>query len=145
MRSSHRIWEMICRSRSYYLIELPYGFLDGEVQCKPCSHLSGRVEVSEVDNTQRAEMLRGLVNQVTYGLDLGESETANEALRRAAQLVDGPHFAHPAAHYYENIVAVLQLDECWRVRSTHPLRELLLHIVEEMDRLRPWPESRRHR
>lgn len=33
-----------------------------------------------MDNTQRAEMLRGLVNQVTYGLQLGGSETANEAL-----------------------------------------------------------------
>lgn len=44
------------------------------------SHLSGRVEVSEVDDTQPAEMLRGLVNQVTYGLQLGGSETANEAL-----------------------------------------------------------------
>jgi hypothetical protein len=85
---------------------------------KRCSHLSGRVEASEVDNTQRAEMLRGLVNQVTYGLDLGASKTANEALHRAAQLVDGPHFVQPPAHYYENIVAGLRLEEHWRDRST---------------------------
>lgn len=103
--------------------------------------VSASWEVSEVDDLDRARTLNGLVNQVTYGIDIDGPGTRDIAHRRAAEIVDGALFSQPPATYYEVIVAGLRSEQQWQDPSALPLREFLSQLVAEMDRLRPWPES----
>lgn len=103
--------------------------------------VSASWEVSEVDELDRARTLNGLVNQVTYGIDIGGPGTPDIAHRRAAEIVDGALFSQSPATYYEVIVAGLRSEQQWQDPDALPLREFLSQLVAELDRLRPWPES----
>jgi hypothetical protein len=96
--------------------------------------------VQEVSDADRSHIVRGAVNAVTYGIDVGEPHALDMARRRAAEIVDSALFAGPPASYYEPIVAALRSEEQWQGPGSHRLRGFLSRLVAEMDQLRPWPE-----
>jgi hypothetical protein len=87
---------------------------------------------------------RGLVNQVTYGVDLANAVDDDTVARVADALVAQRVYPHPVPEYHDAVVAALSSTE--RVApedggDDRLAREFLTRLLQQLDERRPWPDS----
>lgn len=86
---------------------------------------------------------RGLVNQMTYGWEIGDLVDDEAIGRIVREMLLQRMFRSPAEHYYLAAVQALESGlpiPSYDGQSEPGLRNLLVRIVAELDRQRPWTE-----